>query len=280
MSLTEAFERYRDDVIVFGNQSPKTEESHYLALKSLLSFVGRDIPVEELTFDTVRRWKEHVSKGRSPKTVRGYIIKLRVVLAHLRKLGVECLDPELIPPPKAPNTVPQFISPEEVALLIKHCRRVRSKAIIALLYASGIRNSELISLNRGDIKEDSFTVVGKGGRARLCFLDKRAAMYISQYLKIRKDNHPALFLSTQRVGRMTPTNVQCVLKCARQNAKINTHVTPHTLRHSFATNLLRSNMNIRYVQELLGHASLETTQMYTHVVNHDLKEQYKLHHTV
>jgi site-specific recombinase XerD len=227
----------------------------------------------------VSKWKEHLCKTRCNATVRNYIIKLRVVLDYQYKQGTDCLNPETIPVPQRSDTVPAFITKEEVAKLIDASLRVRSKAIISLLYSSGIRVSELVNLNRADIKDDSFTVIGKGGKARLCFIDKRTKDYINEYLNKRTDNHPALFISSQQVKRMNPTNVQLIVRKAACRADLG-HITPHTLRHSFATNLLRGNCNVRYVQELLGHASLQTTQMYTHVVNEDLHRIYTEHHTI
>ena len=279
MRLSEAFDRYRDDVIVFRNQSPKTEEAHYVALKALINFTG-DIDVSEIDFNLVRNWKAFLDKGRSPKTVRGYIIKLRVVLAYLQRNGVPSLDPELVPLPKAPEKVPTFLTSQQVSHLISTTKSLKAKAIIALLYASGIRVSELCSLNRDDLRENSFTVVGKGGKARLCFYDERAESCISNYLARRTDNNPALFVSRlKQASRLTPNHIQGIFRNIRERGTLEV-IHPHVLRHSFATNLLKNNANMRYVQVLLGHSSLQTTQMYTHVVDEDLRRVYSSHHTV
>lgn len=278
MTIREAFSAYRMDVIAFRNQSRKTEENHLIVQRNLVAFFG-DRSIESLSFDDVRNWKLDLDKGRSPETVRNYIIKLRVVLGYLRQRGFDVLKPDLVPVPKRTDKVPVFITKEQVALLISCTNKVRNKAMISILYSSGIRVNELCSLNIDSISNSSFTIVGKGGKARLCFIDKRTEGYLKTYLGGRKDNNQALFISDFNGLRMTPGNVQEVFKYARTKARL-PNVHPHTMRHSFATNLLRSNMNIRYVQELLGHSSLETTQMYLHVVNEDLKEQYRLHHSV
>jgi len=277
--LSEAFERYRQDVIIFANQSRRTEESHNTCLKVLLAHVG-DIDIETITFEVVRDWKLELNSGRSPGTVRQYILKLRVVLAHMQRLGYQVLDYELIPVPKRADHVPGFISKEDVTKLIDSSRRLRSKTIISLLYASGLRVSELCILDRAQIHDRSFTVIGKGNKARLCFFDARTEELIKLYLTTRHDNHPALFLSTQQETRMTPTNIQFIIKAAANNAGLKQHITPHTLRHSYATNLLHNNVNLRYVQEMLGHSSIQTTQMYTHVVNEDLRKVYSAGHTI
>lgn len=276
MKISIAFELYRTDVIVFRNQSPKTEENHLIVQKNILKHCG-DIEIETLTFPMVRDWKIELEKRRGVETVRNYIIKLRVVLAYLRKIGHKVLDPDLIPVPKRTDKIPDFVTKEEVARLICCTNKVRNKAIISLLYASGIRVSELCSLDIDSIRDRRFTIVGKGGKARLCFIDERTALLLKKYILTRTDNNSALFVSDR--GRMKPGNVQEIFKYARKKAGL-PNVHPHTMRHSFATNLLQSNMNIRYVQNLLGHASLETTQMYTHVIDFDLERQYEAHHSV
>lgn len=279
MLISKVFETYRQDVIVFSNQRKRTEESHITAMHKMVDFFG-DVDIESITFEDIRRWKESLSRNLSQNTVRNYIIKLRVVLNYCRIHNIEALNIEQIPVPARNNTVPTYLSRREVELLIKNSFRLRSKAIIALLYASGIRLSELISLDRGQIHDGCFTVIGKGNKPRLCFVDKRADQYIEEYLATRTDNHPALFISTKSVARMTSTNVQLIMKSAVKRAGITKHVTPHTLRHSFATDLLLNNTNLRYVQEMLGHSSIQTTQMYTHVVNEDLRKIYLAKHTI
>lgn len=277
MTLRAAFDMYRMDVIIFGNQSRKTEENHQIVQRNIVNFFG-DTEIESLSFPMIRDWKQSLDKGRSPETVRNYIIKLRVVLAFLNKRGYNVLSPDEIMVPKRTDKVPSFISEHDVAKLIDATPRLRNKAIISLLYSSGIRVSELCRLDISDIQNCSFTVVGKGGKARLCFIDERTCKLIKTYLHKRTDNNAALFIGYYD-HRITPGNVQEIFRYARKNANL-PHVHPHTLRHSFATNLLRNNCNIRYVQALLGHSSLETTQMYLHVVNEDLKAQYEKTHTI
>lgn len=276
MLISEAFELYRRDVIMFSNQSHKTEENHLICQRALLSFTG-DIPVEQLTFELVRNWKESLSRTRSPQTVRNYIIKLRVVLAFLKYRNIPSLDPGAVPVPQRVDTVPTYLTKEEVAQCIAATRRIKNKAIISLLYAYGLRVSELCKMNRGDIKDGRFTVVGKGGKARLCFVDERTLAYLDAYLASREDNNPALFL-TDAGQRITPGVIQETFKTVRKQTGLNVH--PHTLRHSFATNLLQSNTNVFHVQQMLGHSSLATTQQYLHVINSDLERVYKEKHTV
>lgn len=309
MTLTEAFEAYRQDCIIFRNQSKKTEENHIVCMRSIVKFLG-DISVSDLSFAMVRDWKNHLSKERSTETVRNYIIKLRVVLSYLQAAQISSLDPKLVPVPQRGDKVPDFITKDQVTQLIdandhvkQLIRRKRNKAMVSLLFASGIRVSEMCNLNISDIKGTSFTVIGKGSRARLCFIDDRTAYYLSSYLDMRRngytlywkdrgkdtkrvravhkpDNSPALFLDHRHKTRITPANVQEIFKNSRKNAGIQERVTPHTLRHSFATNLLQTNTNLFYVQQFLGHKSLDTTRQYLHVVNKDLEKVYREHHQI
>lgn len=276
MRLSEAFELYRMDVISFRNQSVKTEENHFVAMKSITNYLG-DIEVSSLTFDMVRNWKCDLEKNRSDATVRNYIIKLRVVLKYLQVKGVPCLNPEEVPVPKRTDKVPIYLSKEQVSHLIKSTRRIKNKCIISLLYASGIRISELCSLDRDSIKERRFTIIGKGGRARLCFIDERTETLIDLYIGTRIDNNKALFLSDSG-KRITPGVIQETFKSLRKTSKIDCH--PHTLRHSFATNLLQTNTNLYYVSKMLGHQQLTTTQQYLHAVDYDLHKVYREHHTI
>jgi site-specific recombinase XerD len=232
--ISEAFELYRKDVIVFSNQSNKTEECHFVSLRAFVNYAG-DLDIQDISFETVREWKNHLDKTRSPTTVRCYVIKFRVVMKWLRQRGYDVMDSETIPVPKREDKVPVFLTKEQVAQCIKATKRAKNKAIISLLYSYGLRVSELCNLNRGQIRDDgSFTVIGKGGRSRLCFTDQRTIKLIKLYLATRADNHPALFLS-ESGGRIRPGTIQETFKTIRKQTGLECH--PHTLRHSFATDL-------------------------------------------
>lgn len=261
-------------------------------MKSLISYTG-DIPVKDLTFDLVRKWKEHLEKDRSQNTVRGYIIKLRVVLKHLHVKGIkDILNPEMVGVPKKENKVVDYISPEDVNRLIDaafvhytyglEITSYRNRAIISLLYASGIRVSELCNLNIATLKMDdmTFTVIGKGNKPRLCFFDSRTKYYVQTYLEMRTDHDPALFTSPKSGKRISPGTVQEMFIFVTGKAGFDKQITPHTMRHSFATNMLKNNANLLYIRDFLGHQSIQTTEMYTHVVNNDLRKIYQDKHTI
>ena len=293
LTLSEAFELYRKDVIVYKNQSGKTEEMNQCAMKSIVAFLG-DIPIAELEFDQVRKWTTDLRKTRTSNTVRGYILKLRVVLKYLKARGYECLDAEAVGIPKRDSRVVDYLEVGEVEAMLhavfqkgpdySRFKRYRNRAIIALMFSAGLRNGELCNMECTQIKDgvDSFTVIGKGNKPRVCFIDPVTHRHIDEYLALRDDPYPALFVSEQQKGRekINPGVVQMVVKNAATKAGLDKNIHPHTLRHSFATDLLRNNTNIVYVKELLGHASIQVTMTYTHVVDEDLHQIHRLKHTV
>lgn len=293
LTISEAFELYRQEVIVYRNQSAKTEEMNGCAMKSMVNFLG-NIPITELTFDLVRKWTTDLRKTRSSNTVRGYILKIRVVLKHLRVSGYEVLDPEAIGIPKRDSRVVDYLEVSEVKELLEASfrkgpgyskfKRYRNRAMIALLFSAGLRNGELCQMDRHQIKDgiDSFTIIGKGDKPRVCFIDPVTHKYIDEYLALRDDPYPALFVSEQLKGaeRINPGTVQLVVKNAAIKAGLSKDIHPHTLRHSFATDLLRNNTNLAYVSNFLGHANIQVTMAYTHVVNEDLHEIHKRKHTI
>lgn len=279
MLISEAFDLYRDDYIRLRNQSGRTEEIHESCKKILINCLT-DKPIENLTMLDIRRWRESLERGRQRNTVRGYILRLRVVLKYLNIRDIKCLNANLIAVPKREVTVPVFLTESEVEAMIACAYNVRNAFIVSLLYSSGIRLSELISLNRGQIADRRFTVIGKGRKPRLCFIDERTERLMESYLKTRKDYSDALVVSFENKSRMTATNVQLLVRNTAARAGITKKVTPHALRHSFATNFLRNNGNMRYLSAMLGHASLDTTMMYAHVVDYDLQKQYEKYHTI
>lgn len=279
LRISEAFELYRLDYILFRNQSKRAEESNKTTANLLVGFLG-DIYIEDLTFVQIRNWKLDLDKTRSSTTVRNYVLCLRVVLRFLGKRECRVVDAESIPIPARVKRAPTFLTEEEVTRLINAAPNIRSKAIISLLYASGMRLAELISLNRDQIVQGRFTIIGKGSKPRLCFIDERAQSLVGAYLDTRSDNNEAMFVTRIGYRRMTHTNIQYTVRNTARLAGISKLVTPHKLRHSFATNFLHNNGNMRHLQVMLGHRSLETTMVYAHVVDNDLQMAYNRFHTI
>ena len=279
MRISEAFDMYLEDYIRAKNQSTRTEETHEACKRLLIQFLG-DKELSQLSLLDVRGWRKEISKGRRPNSVRVYILRLRAVLRDCNLRDIPAIKSELVPVPKREATVPVFLTEQEVTRMIECSTSVRNAFVISLLYSSGIRLSELIALNRGQIVDRRFTVIGKGRKPRLCFIDQRTELLMNMYLASRKDNHEALIVSNEFKRRMTATNIQLLVRNSASKACLNKKVSPHTLRHSFATNFLKNNGNMRYLSAMLGHASLDTTMMYAHVVDLDLQNQYEKYHTI
>jgi site-specific recombinase XerD len=260
------------------HQAIRILETHEVCKRQLIQQLG-DKDMAELTVADISSWVKELHKTRCLNTVRNYITRLRVVADYMALLGLPSIQARLIPIPKREATIPAFLTPSEVEAMIACSYNLRNAFTISLLYSSGIRLSELIQLNRNQINDRRFTIIGKGNKPRLCFIDKRTEQLMEQYLKTRTDRADALIISAVNKQRMTPTNVQLLIRNSAMRAGITKKVTPHTLRHSFATNFLRNNGNMRYLSTMLGHASLDTTMMYAHVVDNDLQKQYEKYHT-
>lgn len=279
MRISEAFDSYKANYMIIRNQSTRITETHEVCRRTLIQQLG-DKDMADITVADVGRWAKWLGKSRCQNTVRNYITRLRVVADYVALMGLPSINSALIPIPKREASVPSFLTPKEIAAMIDNAYNIRNAFVISLLYSSGIRLSEMIQLNRGQIVDRCFTVIGKGKKARLCFIDERTERLMAEYLKTRTDHNDALVVSAQNKARMTPTNVQLLIHNSARRAGIEKRVTPHTLRHSFATNFLRNNGNMRYLSTMLGHSSLNTTMIYTHVVDNDLQAQYKKYHTI
>ena len=288
MKISEAFDLYKNNYMFIKCQSVRILEDQEYVKKRLIGVVG-DKDISTLTMDDIHKWATTLTKvnmpdgttrPRSVNTIRNDLIRLKMVLKYLRLLDYECINPELIPIPKREDTRRPYLSADEVAKMIDNAYSLRNKFVISLLYSSGIRLSEMISLNRDDIVDGCFSVVGKGKKLRLCFIDDRTEKLMKKYLSKRNDDCPALIISDNNKARMTPTNVQLLVKNSAIRAGIDKKVTPHILRHSFATNFIKNNGNIRYLATLLGHSSISTTAIYTHVIDNDLRTQYRQFHSI
>lgn len=281
--ISEAFELYRTDYIVMSHQSLKTEEAYHNASILLVRFLG-DIRITDIDFQKVRDWHLWMMGWQKPDTARGNIICLRMVLKFLLRRNEQVLNYESIPVASRQKRTVKYLTDEEVQGFIEEAGRPirgypktlrkRNVAIITLLYATGLRNGELCALNRDSIKNRQFTVAGKSKNPRICFINSAAEKAIEEYLAIRDDNSPALFISHQTGNRLTTHSLQETFRniCNRSDFE---DVHPHTIRHSFGTNMLEKRVDLRYIGDLMGHVDLNTTKMYTHYSNPQLREVYE-----
>ena len=252
--------------------------------------------VSDITESSVREFRIWLNRqpgteGSSMKrrTQNYYLIALRAFLKYLRKRDIDGMSPEKIELAKTPERSLDLISSAELNRLMDAAsgddeRSLRDKAIMELLFSTGLRVSELCSLDTDlDLTRDEFSIRGKGDKVRVVFLSPAAKDAVRAYLKARKDMEEALFVSVPRKGksptRLTPRSIELLMKTYAAKAGITKKVTPHVLRHSFATDLLSNGADIRSVQQLLGHASINTTQIYTHVTDAHLREVHKKFHS-
>lgn len=226
------------------------------------------------------------------KTQNYYLIALRAFLKYLRRRGVKSLDPERIELAKVSDRSLDLISPQELKRLMEAPdtnteQGMRDKTMLELLFSTGLRVSELCALSVDDIdlSRDEFSVRGKGEKIRVVFLSDTAREAVRAYLKARKDMDDALFIQYGKNAknsderRLTSRAVQRIVKRYAVCAGITRKVTPHVIRHSFATDLLSNGADLRSVQALLGHANIATTQVYTHVTDKHLRDVHKRFHS-
>lgn len=279
-------------------RSVKTVENYDRYLTRFLNQTKVTSPAK-LTEDIVRQFRLWLNRqpGNSgemkKKTQNYYLIALRAFLKYLRKLDIESLQPERIELAKVGGRDLDLITTNELERLMKaptgdSLQALRDRAMLELLFSTGLRVSELCSLNADiDLSRDEFSVRGKGDKVRVVFLSDSAKKAIAEYLKKRGDMGEALFVSYGKgfaknrgkdLGRITPRSVERLVKSYAIKAGITRKVTPHVIRHSFATDLLENGADLRSVQALLGHANIATTQVYTHVTDKHLREVHKAFH--
>ena len=282
------------------NRSQKTIENYDHYLKRLIDYAG-DIEVKEITPELVRKWRLWLNRlgtntsDELQKTTQNYhLIALRSFLKYCAKRDIPALSADKIELARTKRKQVTFLSEEEIRRLFEQPdlsteAGMRDRAILELLFSSGLRVSELVGLNKDhvNLKRLEFMVRGKGQKDRPIFISQEAASWIEKYLEVRKDKSPALFA---RVGghkqadtsgnylRLTARSVQRMVARYALMAGITKHVSPHTLRHSFATDLLMNGADLRSVQAMLGHSNIATTQIYTHVTDPHLKKVHEEFH--
>lgn len=286
---------------VEGGRSAKTAENYRLYLERFVEFTD-DIAIEKITPEVIRKYRLWLNRyqsvgGNDLKTITQcyHLIALRGFLSYLSKRDIKSLAPDKIELPKFARKQVTFLYYDEIEQLISAIDTsseagLRDRAIIELLFSSGLRVSELVNLNRSDIntKRREFMVRGKGQKDRPIFISKTASKHIEDYLIARSDSLSPLFISYSKnikssndgnYKRLTPRSIQRIINKYTKLAGITKHVTPHTMRHSFATDLLMNGADIRSVQAMLGHSNISTTQVYTHVTDQHLKDAYEKYHT-
>ncbi len=307
MTAEDAKRQFLEYIEIERGRAVKTIENydHYLTRYFKQMGVKKVSDISEQNIREFRLWLNRqpsyakASQGRpgtlKRRTQNYYMIALRAFLKFLRKRDIPAISPEKIELAKLPERHIDLITSAELARLMKAPREayekesdphkklnyLRDSAILELLFSTGLRISELCALNSSiDLTRDEMSVRGKGEKVRVVFISPTAKEVVREYLKARKDMGEALFVDgrANKLHRITPRDAQRHLKTYVAKAGITSVVTPHTLRHSFATDLLNNGADIRSVQQLLGHASIITTQIYTHITDSHLREVHKKFH--
>lgn len=309
MYISDLIRDFLEHLEIEAGRSKKTVENYRLYLERFLELSQEilnkdDVQPGDITKDVLRKYRLKLNRlgsengGDDLKTITQayHLIALRGFLKYLARREVKSLNPSLIDLPHIIRKQVTFLHYDEVEDMLEQVdvsteSGLRDRAIIELLYSGGLRVSELVGLNRDSINLErrEFVVRGKGSKDRPIFISKSAADKVADYLDARTDSLPALFLNNSRnlqavdtsgnYRRMTVRSVERIVEKYARLAGITKHVSPHTLRHSFATDLLMNGADIRSVQSLLGHADVSTTQIYTHVTDAHLKEIHEKFHS-
>lgn len=242
---------------------------------------------EKINKEIIWQFRVYLSDQKlDKKTQVYYLIAIRNFLKFLKNEGLNVLDYSLIELPKTKRREIEILTEKElnkfldsVNLSKQNLKSLRDKAILECLFSTGLRVSELCSLNKDiDLEKKEITIKGKGEQLRLVFLSQRAVYWLKKYLQMRNDNFSPLFISLSRNSwgkRLTPRAIQKIIKHYAQKVGLTKNIHPHSLRHQLATTLITKGVDIRLIQELLGHKNISTTQIYTHITKPKLKEVFE-----
>ena len=301
MDAESAKRQFLEYIEIERGRAVKTIENydHYLTRYFTQMQIKDVSDISEQSIRDFRLWLNRqpgtAADSMKRRTQNYYMIALRAFLKFLRKRDIIAISPEKIELAKLPERHIDLITPGELERLMRAPKEafekekdpakarsyLRDTAILELLFSTGLRVSELCALNSDiDLSRDEISVRGKGEKVRVVFLSNASKNAVRDYLKARNDMEEALFVDGRpnKLHRIIPRDIQRHLKSYVARAGITNVVTPHTLRHAFATDLLSNGADIRSVQQLLGHASINTTQIYTHITDSHLREIHKKYH--
>lgn len=299
LDLARLIHRYLTYLEVEKNYSQSTIEKYEHYLRVFRRWFEKEYQqeyIQRLTSEMVRQYRLFLSHRKDEKdkvmgkaTQSYYVIGLRAFLKYLARKGVKTLSAEKVELPKVESRSLKFLNREQVERLmssvdISESKGMRDRAILEVMFSTGLRVSELSKLDRDkiDLKQREFPVVGKGRRVRVVFLTERAASWLVRYLGTREDAYKPVWIRYSKkmsdpatAGesmRLTVRTIQRIVEKYRKLAGLPIKISPHVLRHTFATTLLSGGADLRSVQEMLGHKNIATTQVYTHLTNPQLKQ--------
>ncbi len=291
MTIESALKNYLDYLEIEKNRSPKTRENYEHYLRQFIDSSKIKTP-EAINENIVREFRVSLSRKNLKKITQNYyVIAIRNFLKYLTKHDLKVLSPDKIELPRVSRRQIEILEYKDLERLIaapagSDLRSLRDKAILETFFSTGLRLSELCSLDRFlDFNRAEISIRGKGEKIRVVFLSPSALSSIKKYLEKRSDAESALFISLTKaknpkvLGRITPRAVERLVALYGKIAGIPaSKISPHKIRHQFATDLLMNGADLRAVQEMLGHSSISTTQIYTHITNKQLKEIHQAFH--
>jgi len=302
--LAKLVKEFLEYLEIEKGRSQKTIDNYNFYLQRFLSWSSLKDPgqIEPNKVRNFRLWlnrqTDQAGQPLKKNTQNYHLIALRAFLKYLAKRDIKTMAPEKIELAKMPDRQIEFLEGSDLENFLEgpmsidqpELIKYRDKAILETLFSTGLRVSELANLKIEDINldKDEFTVRGKGSKLRVVFLSNQAKHWLDKYLKTRKDMSQYLFTNHDKAGKkrnktkddkgLTPRSIQRIAQKYAKLAGITKKITPHVLRHSFATDLLTNGADIRSVQTILGHSSITTTQIYTHITDKQLREIYKNFH--
>ena len=304
--IVEHIKDFLDYCEIERGLSSRTQENYSHYLKKFTTWLSSanhsDILPHELSSQYIWDYRlylsRHQEKGKSlaEVTQNYYLIALRALLSYFIVKDVTSLPPDKIALPKdaGKEKSVKFLNLDQIKKLLDapdiiNPRGLRDKAILEALFSTGLRVAELVALNKEqfdsiwDKQDFELGIIGKGSRPRTVYFSERALQWLKKYLKTRGDKQSALFLNyrgrTKEENRLTPRSIERMIKKYSIKAGIPLFTTPHTLRHSYATDLLEKGVDLRAIQEFLGHKNIVTTQIYTHVTNKRLRDIHRHFHS-
>lgn len=306
--LEDMIEEYLEYLTIERQVSVYTIRNYRHYLSVFLSWLRKnklDNDIAKIDSKVLKKYRVYLSKKKNgkgdylaPVTQGYYVIALRSLLRYLVRNDYEVISPERLELPKGKDHSLKFLSYEDVEEMMKKAeltsiQGMRDRVIMEVLFSTGLRVSELVSLDKQtvNLERREFGVMGKGRKIRVVFLSKRAAYWIERYLRMRDDHYGPLFIrhagkkpaiDDPKAGeklRLSTRSVQRIIAKYGRLAHLPYSITPHVMRHSFATDLLSKGAGLREVQEMLGHKNIATTQIYTHVTNPQLKKVHEKYHS-
>lgn len=303
MKLSKHLRPFLEYLEIEKGRSPLTVRNYDFYLNRFIEW-AKDPAASEVDYEKIRQYRlflnrlEDPERGPLKKNTQNYhLIALRSFLKYLARHDVQTMAPEKIELARQGAREPAFLEAMDLERLLDaptksdapDILQKRDRAILELFFSTGMRVSELVNLKRDQInlERDEFSVRGKGDKVRVVFISHQARYWLKQYLALRKDESPYLFARHDRAAGshndaeaqpITPRSMERLVKHYASAAGIPKKVSPHTLRHSFATDLLMNGADLRSVQSMLGHASITTTQVYTHITNQQLRDVHQAFH--